>query len=79
MPGSSSHILEWLDSIENIERLNTEMAEILRPMRFLSQFLSWWQQSGRDIAEVQFINQDEFTIDVIVPVTPQQWLVLDCT
>jgi hypothetical protein len=70
---------EWQDSIDDIAVRDASLADFLRPMRFLSDLLAWWKESGRDIDEVAFIAQDEFTIDVVLPWAQERWLVLDCT
>ena len=70
----------WRSSLEAIRTTHSSLAEQLLPLRFLSDLLSWWRRRGNEISSLEFINQDEFTIDIVVPIVPNsEWLVLDCT
>lgn len=71
--------MTWQDDVESIRETDSSLATNLKPMRFLDDLIRWGKNNHHDASQMEFVSQDEFTIDVVLALEPDRWLVFDCT
>lgn len=71
--------MDYLADVERLSLTHPDLAAQLRDLRGLGGVMAWMRGRGLSIGDVEIVQQDEFSLDFLVPLPEAGWLALGIT
>jgi hypothetical protein len=71
--------MNYIADIDRLSLTHPDLAAGLRELRGLGGVMEWMRGRGLKLGEVDIIQQDEYSLDFLVPLPEAGWLALGIT
>lgn len=66
--------MNYLDQLESLCTADPSLGAAVRPLRNLEAILKWAPGTGIDFAQIDLVQQDEYSYDLYLPLPDARWL-----